>query len=272
MVAIKIAKSASSDVTDITLKHAPARLLQFLQAMSDPVIRTKFNAINWSDERGNEGWALLEELRVASVAKPVATENPVTEAITQCEEWQSTGLVRARAMLQMTHPEQAQFLFHDFVSGPGMEAVLNVATFLNRRGLLTRSAERKATHRADVESLSVLEQVGITKDELKKLEKIVSTAQSAPAALSDDTEQSEIESERREVLRKIHVWITGWSDMARTVITRRDQAIKLGIAKRRARKAKAVVVPPVVTPPAPTPTPAPAPAPSDDSGPNSQAA
>jgi hypothetical protein len=36
-------------------------------------------------------------------------------------------------------------------------------------------------------------------------------------------------------LRKVHAWLTAWSEMARSVITRRDQRIRLGIAKRRAR-------------------------------------
>ena len=64
---------------------------------------------------------------------------------------------------------------------------------------------------------------------------------------------TEDEVKRAEVLRKIHAWITAWSEMARTVITRRDQMIKLGIAKRRAHKARgggvAPAAPPVTPPP-----------------------
>lgn len=47
-----------------------------------------------------------------------------------------------------------------------------------------------------------------------------------------------------------------WSDCARTVITRRDQLIRLGIGKRRPRKSD-VQPPPNVTPVVATPVPPP---------------
>lgn len=85
---------------------------------------------------------------------------------------------------------------------------------------------------------------------LKKLQGFIDNAQTVaplrPEHLSD------ADAKRTEVLRKIHAWITAWSEMARTVITRRDQMIKLGIAKRPSHKAKGAVV----TPPAPPVTPA----------------
>ena len=160
-----------------------------------------------------------------------------------CEAWQATGLVRARAMLQLTHPEHAAFLFHDFVAGKGTEAVLNVATFLERRHALDKSADRKATRAADHEALAVIEQTGTTRQTLDELKAFVDTVQSvAPAETASAAPDAD--AERLATLRKIYAWITAWSEMARTAVTRRDQLIRLGLAKRRAAKAKRVPVAP----------------------------
>jgi hypothetical protein len=280
MATIKIAASAASDVHENTLKQAPARLLAFLQGAADPAIRARFAPLGWSDQRQEEAWSLLSELKAASVIAPVAVPDPVAQAIAACEAWQATGLVRARAMLQLSHPEQAAFMFHDFVAGKGMEAVLNVETYLERRQALAGGEGRKASRKVDQEALLVIDATGADKEMLKQLHGMVTTVQTVAAPPAAHV--LEADTKRIEVLRMIYAWITAWSDMARTVITRRDQLIRLGIAKRRTHKAKGVVgvtppAPPVVTPaPAPSPTPAPAPAPApalvQDLAPESRAA
>jgi hypothetical protein len=239
----KIAATAASDVNEATLKLAPARLLAFLQGVADPNIAAHLARLGWSEQRLEEAWALLHELRATSViaARPVL--DPVVPAIGACEAWQATGLVRARAMLQLTHPEQAAFLFHDFVPGKGTEAVLNVATFLERRHALDKSPDRKATRAADHEALAVIEQTGTTKETLKELRAMIDIVQSVVPA-ETPTEGPDAGAERLATLRRIYAWITAWSEMARTAVTRRDQLIRLGLAKRRPAKAKRVPVAP----------------------------
>ena len=262
MTTIKIADTTASDVHPNTLKLAPARLFVFLQGAADPATRALLAPFGWSEQRQEEAWSLLNELRIATVA-PAPAPDPVAEAIAACEAWQGTGLVRARAMLQIAHPEQAAFLFHDFVAGKGIAAVFNVETFLDRRQVLASGAARKASRKADHEALAVMEEIGIDKDVVKELEDLVTTVQTAAPAPAPPVVGTGID--RDEVLRRIYVWVTAWSDMARTVVTRRDQLIRLGLAKRRAPKAKKVVV---ATPPAPpVATPAPSPAPSPPQAP-----
>lgn len=251
MRTIQIAPTASGDVTDDTLKLGPTRLLTFLQGVSDPAIRALFAPLGWSDQRLDEAWSLLNELKAANKIPSTPVPDPVTEGIASCEAWQATGLIRARAMMQLAFPEQAAFMFHDFVPGTGTAAVLNVATFLQRRQELENGVERKGTRKADHEALQVIEETGVTKDTLKKLQGFVDSVQTVAAPIRPQ-HLADADAKRTEVLRKIHAWITAWSEMARTVITRRDQMIKLGIAKRRSHKAKGAV-----TPPAPPVTPAP---------------
>jgi hypothetical protein len=244
-----IVLSALNDVSDDTLKAGPPRLLAFLQGVADPAIRALFAPLGWSDERVEEAWALLSELRAVNHLPSAGAPDPTVEAIATCEAWQATGLIRARAMLQLSAPEQATYLFQDFEAGKGTSAVLNVATFLERRQVLASGAERKGSRKADHEALGVLEETGCNKEVVAQLQAAVETVQSvapqSPLAAEADTR-------RTEVLRRIHAWITAWSEMARTVITRRDQMIRLGLAKRRPRKGKSAVV-------APSPVAAPAP-------------
>ncbi len=244
---ISIAPTAAGDVTDETLKLGPARMLTFLQGVSDPVIRALFAPLGWSDQRLDAAWSLLNELKAATKVPSGSTLDPVTDAIASCKAWQDTGLIRARAMMQLVLPEQAAFMFHDVVAGAGTEAVLNVSTFLQRRKQLENGAERKASRKADHDALVVLEETGVTKEAIRQLQGFVDTVQTvAPAHPS---RLAEADAKRTEVLRKIHAWVTAWSEMARTVVTRRDQMIKLGIAKRRPRaKAKGAVVTPAAKP------------------------
>ena len=254
MASAKIVPTNASDVTEATLKAGPARLLMFLQGAADPAVRAKFAALGWSTQRLEEAWGLLAMVKQASVLASAPVADPIAEAIAACEEWQAAGLIRARAMLQLSFPEQAFFIFHGFVAAKGTAAVLNVSTFLERRHVLENAAERKASRKTDREALAVLEEAGVTAEVLENLHGHVGTVQSATAA--PRTEISDAEALRLDGLRKIHAWLTAWSDMARTVITRRDQLIRLGIAKRRPRKGSSVVVdPPVTVPTTPAPPP-----------------
>ncbi|MDB4944538.1 MAG: hypothetical protein JWP97_4072 [Labilithrix sp.] len=275
MATIKIASTVASDVSEATLKNGPARMLTFLQGIADPAIRAHFAPLGWSEERLEEAWSLLNELKAASVVAPVIEANPVTAAIEACETWEATGLVRTRTMLQLTHPEQAEFLFHDHEPAKGMGSVLNAATFLQRRHALEKGEGRKETRKVDQEALGVLEQFGTTKESLKRLQAMVDTAQSVAETSTVRAESDERTTARLEVLRKIYAWVSAWSEMARTVVTRRDQMIRLGIAKRRGPKPKGVVTPPapVVAPPAPPAPPVLSPGMTDeDQGPQSRAA
>ncbi len=250
----RIAANTAMGLHEDTLKAGPGRLLTFLQAVAEPAIRVQFERLGWSDQRLEEAWSLLNDFKAASLVLSTPTSDPVGEAIAACEEWQAVGLVRARAMLQLSLPEQASFMFHDFEAAKGIGATLNVATFLSRWETLASGSERKSTRKADQEALVIMEDAGVTDETRQKLRALVATVQSVAAPKAK--QRAEAEAKRLDVLRKIHAWLAAWSDMARTVVTRRDQLIRLGIAKRRSpRKVKTDVVVPPATPPITPPAP-----------------
>lgn len=242
MKPIKIATSAAKDVQEVTLRRAPGRLLRFLQAAGgNAEIATLLAPLGWNDERMQEAWALLSALGAASRGRAMATPEPppMESAIAACEAFQSTLLVCARAMLSMTHPEQAAFLFDPFKSTKGAASLFQVASLLERFESLVTGRERHASKKDDQEALRVLARVGMTGQAMAALKRTVLDGQSrsAPTLAAEVLEGERTNEARRlEALRRIYVWISTWSEMARTVVKRRDYQITLGLARPRPPK------------------------------------
>jgi hypothetical protein len=244
MRSFNIATLAASDVTETTLKSAPQRALLFIEGAGDPNISALLATVGWTKADIEQAFALIADIHIQRVAAPLP-KNVALESVTACEAWQAGPLVRTRAKLQLSFPEQAAFLFDDFVPGTGMDAVLNIATFLGRRLALQNDPARKATRKADHDALALIEKTGVTKDEIKRLGALVDSSHTVVALPEDDGFQAK----RLDALRKVYAWLLSWTDIARTVVTRRDHLIRLGLAKRRAPKSKKPVVVPPVTPP-----------------------
>ncbi len=259
----------STNVSRNTQETALARALQFLRAVgTDASIMESLKQTGFSEAAQKQGWSLV--LTAYAATGPIVasiTEAPLTEATDKVEAWQDAMFVRANAALGRLHSEQNAFVFTNLEPGSGIGAVPAVATFLDRLDALESAPERKSTRKADHAALDTLAERGITKDarkEMRGLVKWVESNQAQPLATHK-------QSPREAALTAVYGWVQDWTDCARTVITRRDQLIRLGIGKRRARKQDAAPMPPapVVTPvPPPVVSPAPivvSPAPSDTS-------
>jgi hypothetical protein len=251
-------------VTDLTLERAPGRALTFLRGAGEKEVSELLQPVGWTKDRLDEGYSLLNALRDLAVFTPPAPHGPVAAAVAICEGWKATGLVRARAMLLISYPDVESTMFHDFDNtAKGAQAVLDVDTFLERRTGLEKGVGRKGNRKADHAALEVIERSGTTREVLIELASAVRTARTYVASPVTEVVDPEV---RRQALRRIYAWLTAWSDVARTVLKRRDYQIRLGIAKRKPRGKKAVVAP--SAPAAPS-------APSvakDDVAPNSHAA
>jgi len=235
-----------------TAEQSLPRALQFLRTLgTDPTIRTAMQKVGFDLSDLKQGWALV----LKACSAPTGTlqfapdAGPVEDATQKIEAWQSTMFLRAHAALRRLHPEQDAFVFDNIATG---SAVVAVSMFLERLDALESSPERKSSRKADHSALATLERRGVTKDERKHARELVRIVETTPApelvAVAPPID------ERMAALTELYSWVQDWSDSARSVITRRDQLIRLGIGKRRARSSA-----PVVTPqPAPEPAPAPA--------------
>ncbi|HEY1959999.1 MAG TPA: hypothetical protein VGH28_30530 [Polyangiaceae bacterium] len=243
-------KNSSANLSRNTLDNAVPRALQFLRAVgTDATIMDSLKQTGFDEAAQKQGWSLVLTAYSAT-SGPVAAgvnDTPLSEAIDKVVAWQSAMFLRAHAALHRFHEEQDAFVFANLETGDGIAAVPAVATFLDRLDALDSSPERKATRKADHAALDLIAQRGITKDERKQMGALVEWIESTAAApLTTHTQ-----SPRDAALTAVYEWVQDWTDCARTVITRRDQLIRLGIGKRRSRKADAQ----------PTPQPQPAPQP-----------
>lgn len=261
------------------LEKTPQRAVTFLSAVgTQPAIRAALDRAGYTQRDHADGWALLFRISGAAPAAAATPEvNTVQQAVREIEDWQGPGFLRARAALRHHHPAQEQFVFADLVPGRGGEAVAAMALFLDRLEMLQSSGERKATRKADHAALETLAQRGITKKVCEYLrEQLVLASVEASSAAPEVPAPSP--TKRTEDLVALYAWLQDWSDTARAVITRRDHLIRLGIAKRRARRTGQTPAAPPVAPAAPAGNAGPAgPAASrsladDENGPESHAA
>ena len=239
----------SITVSRQTLDNTPVRALAFLRAVgTDPKIHTALAGAGFTDKDVERGWALVRAVFGAGKPTTPAVLNPVATAMEQLEAWNGPGFLRARAALRHLHPEQESFVFEGLAVGHGAEAVLSVATFLDRCAQLESGKDRKGTHKADLAALQTLEKRGVTKSERKRLGEMVSIVETQAAPLPE-AEPAPVATRDAEIMQ-LRAWLLDWSDTARAVIKRRDQLIRLGIGKRRAKKGPPVAAPTVPATPA----------------------
>ena len=243
-------KNNNANISRTTQENALARALQFLRAVgTDANIMEQLKQTGFDEAAQKQGWSLVLTAYAASNGPAVSmADSPLNDAVTKVDDWQSSMFVRAHAALRRFHPEQDAFVFENLEPGSGIAAVAAVATFLDRLDALEGGAERKSSRKHDHDALDTLAQRGITKEQRKEMRSLVSWIESTPA--QPVTTQR---SPREAALLAIYDWVQDWTDCARTVITRRDQLIRLGIGKRRSRKADAPVVTPAPAPIAVTP-------------------
>ena len=237
-------------ISRTTAEHALVRSLQFLRTVgTDSTVLAAMQKTGFRDADLKQGWALV--LAACSTATRFDTTpvSPVVDATKKITEWQSIMFVRTRAALHRLHPEQETFVFDNLVAGEGVSAVVAVAIFLDRCTALESSPERKATRKADHAALATLEIRGVTADGRKQIGQMVHFVENSSAPVPEERDVT-VSSARMQALIALHAWIQDWTDCARTVITRRDHLLRLGIGKRRAPTPRppAVVVTAVATP------------------------
>jgi hypothetical protein len=250
-----IVPTAAHTLTEATLKSGVLKTFTFLSAlMEHPELRGYLKPAGWNEEVEAAAWDL-----VASVTKrpsqpvPPVEENPAIAAIRDCELFCTTRFGIARAVLQLSYPVQAELVCGGLVQGSkGAEAVLMAASFIERVGELHSGSDRKATRKQDHAALAAIATTGITTEFLHELKASVSLARSyvATEPTTDVGNEGHLEK-----LRMIHAWNKAWAEIARMVVPGRAGQIRLGIAKRRAPKAKGSVVPVVTPPPVVRPSP-----------------
>ena len=236
-----------------TAENALPRAVQFLRTVgTEPAIRTELQKVGFDVDDLKQGWSLVLKACSAPQATVRFTPDagPVADAIDELVAWQSTMFLRAHAALRRLHPAEDAFVFADAVGDPSTTPLVAVTLFLERLDALESSPERKSTRKSDHAALATLERRGVTKEARKNAKHLVHVIETTAAP--EVTDAPPPVDERMAALGEVYAWVQDWTDSARSVITRRDHLIRLGIGKRRSRSATVV---------APQPEPSPAPPP-----------
>ena len=238
-----------------TLADVHDRAFKFLTALNFSfVIRPTMNANGYDEEADNEGWNLL--WKVSRQKRPTVPrmQTEAAAAVKALIDWNGKGFHLAHAALMRKFPSQGEFIFHDLVPSQGPEAMLAVATFLDRVDALEKGDERKETRKEDKKAVAVLAARGIDAKERARLRGLVKQGQVAPEIPAAYASSIEAEQAIEKDQAALHAWLTEWSEVARTVVVDRADRIALGIAKKKVKSATATK--PATPSPAPSPSPA----------------
>ncbi|MBK6693594.1 MAG: hypothetical protein IPG50_15505 [Myxococcales bacterium] len=230
---------ATSNVLNIdmpgpqTLNDIPKRAFVFLHALGTQLnVRAIMKSHGYTQDDQLEGWRLLTKtsgpngglggLRVAT-----------SEAIAQLDAWDEIGFRKAYATLARRFPEQAKLVFDGLAASQGPTCVVGIVKFLDRLDILEKGEGRAATADTDKQALEVLAKRGIDSAERARLRALVDAAQAEPELPLGAKTLAEVNAAHTNDLAALYAWYTEWAEIARAVVSRRNERIALGIAKRR---------------------------------------
>ena len=215
------------EVTLQTLEATPERVTKFLSGIAkNASIRRILCRVGYSDAKQDRGWELYHAAAALKKSSRVTPEDRrAREAIATLDATDESLLRRAHAALSHHHPEQDQLVFDRLEPGVGIQAVITVATFLDRLDLLESSSNSE-----DRAAIGTLAERGIDSAYRTELRALVEEAEGAVFVEDEETGPDE---ERLEALRELRAWYADWAETARAVIKQRSQLRQLGLAHRR---------------------------------------
>jgi len=235
-------------VGDTALEQTPMRLMTLLRGIGTiKLVRELLRPLGYTADEHARGWKLLHRCS-GFVEGESADDTHVADTIAAIDAWDEPTFAIAEVALRHRHPAQHAFVFRDLKPSRGVAAVVGAHTFLSRLDALESAPERSATRAADHAALATLAARGVTPEERKRVRALVEAAE----VLTDDGAPDDREltaTEQQSRLREARAFYEEWSTIARTLVTRRDLLIRLGLAQRKAPAAAEKPTPP--TPAAP---------------------
>lgn len=223
--------AAAQEVTADTLDRSVGRAVKFLLGVGTlPEVRQSLEKRGYDDAEHARAWALVDRVSGRTSLAPPAPKpaaSRTVDARRSLEAWLAQNLPIASATLQFNFPAQHGFVFAGELGAEvGGDAVVAAQQFLARVDAL--GAPRRGGDRdGDAGALAQLERRGVGADARAELRALVAVVQKgdalAPAAPAPD----------RADKAALYAWYTEWAGIARSLVTRRDQLIRLGLAARR---------------------------------------
>jgi hypothetical protein len=235
MSANQKSKAVEASVGRETLEETALRTLKLLRAIGTSLpIRSALVGVGYEDADHQEGWTLLH---AASGYAPTGTADAIDvdvhDAIATLDAWDEDGFRIIRASLSRKFPAIAGEILQGIGPKVGPEAVVGVATLLDRLDALEKRKDKDAKA-----AMELLAKRGITPAERARLGALVKTAQSVTPVVSEKSAKAESERKKADAthlaaLVALRAWYEEWSEIARSAIKRRDRLILMGLATRK---------------------------------------
>jgi len=230
--------SQSPAPSPITLDRVIPKASRFLTALVDkPEI---FRALSGEDggftvEEFARGSALLigaMGLVQSAAAAPVPSNQVARDALATCDRLDDLLVVRVQNALQFDFPDECGEILDGVTPTTGVGAAGNLKLVTDRIATLRAAAVADALTERRQRALGRLAAVGLTEAQLHSYATLADSALAleppGPSSLqlpnSDERLQSRI---------ALYWWLKGWSNIARRLVTNRNQLISLGLASRR---------------------------------------
>jgi hypothetical protein len=213
-----------------TIDRALASGAKLLRGLAiNPRARSILADVGYTDEEHARGWNNYVTLMGSE--RPVSTAVIAPDAkaaVDQIDSADESLFKLTRFSLQTRYPEQCSKLFDGLRAQTGYSAVIGMETFLTRIQALR---EGSPTDQAAAELLR--RRKLLSEERENELLRAIQVAKglNVPAAprLTEDAGY-------QQAAREFVEWVREWRGIASIVITRRDDRIMLGLAKRRTHK------------------------------------
>jgi hypothetical protein len=227
------------------LDELPGKALKFLTALStNMAVRGLLASRGYTDADHEEGWGVM--LTVSGYRRAEA-KNPITSvinkaaraALDEIDAWDDPNFRIIRATLRRRYPAQEEFLLEGLNASQGPTCVVMVSTLLDRLQVMESGEGREPTRDDDRKAVELLSARGVTAEVRTHLRALIETvkgtesdADPVPVVRSND----DGDGDAGEARLALHAWYQEWSEIARSVCTRRDHLIALGLGKRKPAK------------------------------------
>lgn len=219
------------------LAETPVKALMFLGAVSSSTsIRDSLLTRGFTQAVHDRFWRLLHDATgQQSLGRPSSDEQ-VRVAVARVATWEDPHFRISRATLAFDFPDAFAYVFTGLEAASGLGSLVSVMRFLDRLDDLERSPDRKATRKTDHAALAKLAERGITPEERARVRRLVLVAERSSEGAA--TPEAPPVADTSDALVRLRAMYDEWSEIARIVVTRRSDLIRLGLAKRRRSSTK----------------------------------
>ncbi|MFO0605862.1 MAG: hypothetical protein U0324_21945 [Polyangiales bacterium] len=236
-------KTDDVGVGDSALNRVVARAFKLLLALARaPRLLGAMRKRGFTADEQARGWALIDAIagRGAVEAPQEELDETVETAIERVDQWVTVNVPVMKAALRHRHTAQHDFLFGGGVGvAHGPDAVRVASTLSVRLDAMEKSPERAASRADDHAALDTLTARGVTADERRRVAARIQLIQRAGSPTDGATGAAgqSIPPSADDPRLALYVWFSEWSEIARAVVTRRADLIKLGLASPRRERA-----------------------------------